>query len=342
MGIVQAIVDVITWPALWQLVVFGLTVPLGLVVAILWIERKMTARVQRRIGPLHVSPQIGGALQLVADLFRYMFQEIIVPKTADRGVFLLAPLTALILSVLPIVAIPLTSNPQYWPVPMDYSMLVALALLTVSPIFLILAGWASNNKFSIIGGIREAFMITAYELVTILAFLSATAMTGSYNLAEIVAVQQETLYFALLNPPAFIAAFIATLMATSGFPFEIPESENEVVAGPFTEYSGLLYGMNMGAAYLKRFIYSVLIAIVFLGGWSPVTPGEGFIYGYLLPAAVGIVKATILMVIFSFFRSVYGRYRLDQALHLAWKILFPLALAGLGLGLVEAYLGIVG
>ena len=342
MSIVQLVVEVVTWAPLWQLLVFGLVVPLGLVVFILWLERKMTARVQRRIGPLHVSPQLGGALQLVADLFRYMFQEIIIPRTADRSVFVLAPLAGLILSVVPIVAIPLTSNPTYWPIPMDYSMLVALALLTVSPIFLVLAGWASNNKFSIIGGVREAFMITAYELITILAFLSATAMTGSYNLVDIVEAQRASTYFAILNPPAFLAAFIATLMATSGFPFEIPESENEVVAGPFTEYSGLLYGMNMGAGYLKRFIFSVLIVIVFLGGWSPVTPGEGFLAGYLIPAIVVIVKATILMAIFSFFRSVYGRYRLDQALHLAWKVLFPLAIAGFGLGLLEAYFGLVG
>ncbi len=336
------IVDIVTWPPLWQLVVLGLAVPLGIVVFILWLERKMTARVQRRIGPLHVSPRIGGGLQLVADLLRYSFQEVIIPRTVDAGVFIVAPLAALILTILPIVAMPFTSLEAYWPIPMEYSLLVAAALITVSPIFLVLAGWASNNKFSIIGGMREAFMITAYELVAILAAFSAAAMTGTYNIAAIVEAQRETVWFALLNPLAFVAAFIATLMATSGFPFEIPESEHEVVAGPFTEYSGLLYGINMGATYLKRFVFSVLITLVFLGGWSPVTPGEGFIAGYLLPSIVIVVKATILMAIFSFFRSVYGRYRLDQALDIAWKILFPLALAGFGLGLLEYYLGVVG
>lgn len=340
--VLDVLIDIITWAPLWQLVVLGLVAPLGIVVFILWLERKMTARVQRRVGPLHVSPQIGGALQLVADLLRYSFQEVIVPRTADRGVFLTAPLAALILTILPILAMPFTSNRAYWPISMENSLLIVLALTTLSPIFLIVAGWASNNKFSIIGGMREAFLITAYELVSILAFLAAAAMTGTYNLVEIVRAQEASTWFIILNPLAFLAAFIAVLMATSGFPFEIAESENEVVAGPFTEYSGLLYGVNMGAAYIKRFVYSVLITIVFLGGWSPVTPGYGFIAGYLVPSLVVIVKATILMVIFSFFRSVYGRYRLDQALHMAWKLVFPLAVAGLALGVIEFYFGIVG
>ncbi len=342
MSIVEALIDIITWPPLWQLVVLGLIVPLAIVVFILWFERKTAARVQRRIGPLHVSPKLAGGLQLFADLMRYAFQEIIVPVTADRGIFIAAPLAALILTIVPVLAIPFTNLPQYWPIPMEYSLLIAAALTTVSPIFLVVAGWASNNKFSIIGGMREAFMITAYELVAILSLLSAAAMTGSFNLVTIVEAQRQTLWFAILNPLAFLAAFIAVLMSTSGFPFEIPESEHEVVAGPFTEYSGLLYGVNMGAAYIKRFVLSLLIAVVFLGGWSPVNPGEGFISGYLIPSIVVIVKATILMAIFSFFRAVYGRYRLDQALDLAWKILFPLALAGFGLGLFEYYLGVVG
>jgi len=336
--VLDAIISLVTWAPLWQLIVLGLAIPLGIVVAILWIERKMTARVQRRIGPLHVSPQVGGALQLIADLLRYSFQEVIIPRTVDRGAFIVAPLAAMVLTIVPVVAMPFTSNPEYWPIPMDYSLLIALALVTVSPIFLVLAGWASNNKFSIIGGMREAFMITAYELVAILAFLSAAAATGTFNLVEIVEAQKATLWFALLNPLAFLAAFTATLMATSGFPFEIPESEHEVVAGPFTEYSGLLYGINMGAAYLKRFIFSLLIALVFLGGWSPVEPGEGFIAGYLIPSIVVVAKAAALMAVFSFFRSVYGRYRLDQALDLAWKVLFPLALAGFGLALLEGAL----
>ncbi len=340
-GILDIIIKIITWPPLWQLIVLGLIVPLGVVIFILWFERKTAARVQRRIGPYHVSPKIAGGLQLVADLMRYMFQEVIIPKTVDKFPFIVAPLAALILSIVPVVAIPFTSIEAYFPIDMSYSLIISLALLTLSPLFIILSGWASNNKFSVIGGMREAYLITAYELVAVLAFLSAGAITGSFNLVDIVEAQSGVKWFIILNPLAFAAAFIGVLLSTSGFPFEIAESEHEVVAGAFTEYSGLVYGMNMGAAYLKRMIFSIMIAVVFLGGWKPYTPGEGFIAGYLVPSIVILVKATILMMIFSFFRAVYGRYRLDQALDIAWKILFPLAVLGFGLGLLEAYLGII-
>ncbi|MCE4627776.1 MAG: NADH-quinone oxidoreductase subunit NuoH [Desulfurococcales archaeon] len=340
MGALEILWKIISWPPLWQLIVLGLIVPLLVVIYILWFERKTAARVQRRIGPLHVSPKIAGGLQLLADLIRYSFQEIIIPKTVDKAAFISAPLIALILSILPVVGVPFTDKPEWFPIPMDYSLLVVLALVTLSPIFLIVAGWASNNKFSIIGGMREAFMITAYELIIIVSVASAGVAVGSYNIVDIVHAQTGWKLLGLLNPIAFFTAFVGVLLATSGFPFEIPESEHEVVAGAFTEYSGLMYGINMGAAYLKRMVYSIVLSVAFLGGWLPYTPGEGFVSGYLIPSIVIMVKATILMMIFSFLRAVYGRYRLDQALDLAWKIMFPLAAIGFGLSLAEAYLGI--
>jgi NADH-quinone oxidoreductase subunit H len=224
---------------------------------------------------------------------------------------------------------------------MDYSLLIALALTTLSPIFIIIAGWASNNKFSLIGGMREAYLIVAYEVIAILSFLSIVPTAGSYNLVDIVQAQAGGKWFILLNPIAFFAAFVGILLSTSGFPFEIAESEHEVVAGAFTEYSGLMYGINMGAAYLKRMVLSILLTVVFLGGWYPVHPTSGFIGGYLIPSIVVMVKATIVMMIFSFFRAVYGRYRLDQALDIAWKILFPITVIGFGLGILEAYYGLI-
>ncbi|MCE4599910.1 MAG: NADH-quinone oxidoreductase subunit NuoH [Desulfurococcales archaeon] len=340
MSLVEVLASIVFYPPIYQLVIVGLIVTLGVVIIILWFERKATARVQRRLGPYHVAPKLAGMPQLLADLLRYAFQEIIIPRTVDRGVFITAPIIATVLSILPIAVVPFTSIPDYWPIPMDYSVLVALAISTVSPIFLVLAGWASNNKFSIIGGVREAFIITAYELIAILSILSVSAATLSFNFIDIVNAQMNTAWFIILNPIAFMAAFLAVLMSTSGFPFEIPESENEVVAGPFTEYSGILYGLNMGAAYMKRFAFSIILAVAFLGGWSPLTPGEGILYGYLLPSIVVIIKAFILMMVFSFLRSVYGRYRLDQALQGAWRLVFPMALIGFGIGIIEAYLGL--
>ena len=338
-GIVDLILSIIFYPPLYQLVLVGLVGALVVVVFIIWFERKATARVQRRLGPYHIAPRLAGLPQLVADLIRYAFQEIIIPRTVDKELFILAPIVATVLSILPIAAVPLTPLEAYWPIPMDYSVLVALALATVSPIFLIIAGWASNNKFAIIGGVREAFVITAYELIAILGILSASAATLSFNFVDVVEAQR--IWFIILNPIAFLATFLAVLMATSGFPFEIPESENEVVAGPFTEYSGLLYGLNMGAAYMKRFAFSILMVLAFLGGWAPYTPGEGVISGYLIPSLIVVAKATILMMVFSLTRSIYGRFRLDQALEGAWRLVFPMAVLGFGLALLEAYLGVV-
>jgi len=339
-GLLELILSILFYPPVYQVLLVGLVGSLIIVIFIIWFERKATARVQRRLGPYHVAPRLAGLPQLVADLIRYAFQEVIIPRTVDRELFIYAPIIATILSILPIAAIPLTSNPSFYPIPMNYSILVALAISTISPIFMVLAGWASNNKFSIIGGVREAFVITAYELIAILGILSASALTLSFNLVDIVS-SQSRIWFIVLNPIAFLATFLAVLMATSGFPFEIPESENEVVAGPFTEYSGLLYGLNMGAAYMKRFTFSILMVLAFLGGWQPYDPGNGILSGYLVPSLIVVLKATVLMMAFSFTRAVYGRFRLDQALEGAWRLVFPMALIGFGLGLIEAYFRVV-
>ncbi len=335
------------WPPFFQLVIApGLVAALVIVIFILWFERKAAARVQMRVGPYNVSPRLGGALQLIADLVRYSFQEFIMPFTVDRAAFVAAPLLLLLASMLPMAVIPVSPVLPYsyaWPNIMKYNLLLALALATLSPIFTVVAGWASNNKFSLIGAARESFMVTAYELIFVLALLSTAAPVHSYDLVKIVEAQSTWKLMALLNPPAFLAAFIATLLSTSGFPFEIPESEHEVVAGPFTEYSGLMYGVEMGAAYIKRYAMSVLMALAFFSGWKPLDPqpGAGVWSGYVAPLVVVLVKATIIMAVMSFLRAVYGRYRLDQALHLAWKILLPLALLGYAIGLVYGYLGVL-
>ena len=338
-GIIEA---VLFYPPIWQVLVIGFLASLVVAMVSVWFERKTAARVQRRIGPLWASPRMGGFMHAMADMVRYAFQQVIIPSTADRIPYLVAPVVGLVIVVLPIAFVPLTTNPAYWPVPLvEYSVILALAAITLPPIFLIIAGWASNNKFSVIGGVREAFIITAYELIFIISVLSAAAMAGSLSFLDAVSAQGYLKWFIILNPLAFLAAYVSVMMSTSAFPFEIPESEPEVVAGPFTEYSGILYALNMGGAYLRRFVMNIVLALAFLGGWYPLVPGEGVIAGYLLPSLVVVAKAFLLTLTMSFFRAIYGRYRLDQALDMAWKILFPLALLGLGVGIIESYLGIV-
>jgi len=344
MGLVDAVLKIVFWPPIYQFIIIpGLIAALIVVISILWFERKAAARVQMRYGPWEVSPRLAGYLQLVADLVRYSFQEIIIPKTVDYLAYIAAPLTALVLSLIPMSVIPVSPLEWTWPISMQYSLLIALALTTLSPLFIVLMGWASNNRFATIGSMRESYLITAYELIAVISILSVAATTHTFNFVDIVNVQTGWKWFIVLNPIAFIAGFISILMSTSGFPFEIPEAEHEIVAGPYTEYTGLLYGINMGAAYIKRYAMSVLLTLAFLGGWLPYTPPEnaGYITGYIIPSLIVVVKASILMAIMSFLRAVYGRYRIDQALEVGWRVIFALAIAGFGLAILEAYLGVI-
>ncbi len=333
---------IIFYPPVYQFVIIpGLVAALVVVIFIIWFERKAAARVQMRYGPLEISPRTGGATQLIADLIRYTTQEIIVPEVADFLAFILAPNISMILSLLPLVAVPMTSIPEYWPIPMSYSLLIAVAISTLSPIFVVMMSWASNNKFSLQGGIRESFVVVAYELIAVISILSVVPLVHTFNFVTVVNDQLGGRWLGLLNPIALLDAFIAVLMSTSGFPFEIPDSESELVAGPYTEYSGLMYGLNMGGAYIRRWTFAIIITLAFLGGWAPYRPSPGLVLGYLVPSLIVVVKAVIIMAIMSLLRAVYGRYRLDQALSLAWEVLIPLAIAAFGISIAEAYFGVV-
>lgn len=333
----DVLLEIVAYPPLWQVLIVGLVGSLITAVVAIWFERKAAARVQRRIGPYWASPRLGGFVNIIADMIRYVTQEVIIPRTVDKGPYLLAPILALIISIMPVAFVAMTPVERYWPVAsMEYSMLFALALSTIPPLLAVVAGWASNNKFSIIGSLRESYVITAYELIAVISILSVSATVFSFNVIDIVNAQSPLRWFIFLNPLAFLAAFLAVLMSTSAFPFEIPESEHEVVAGPYTEYSGILYAVNMGGAYIRRFIYSLIISLAFLGGWAPYAPPEGAgpILGIIVPSLIVAIKALFLVLIMSFLRAVYGRYRLDQALDSAWRLVLPISLLGLGWGIV--------
>jgi NADH-quinone oxidoreductase subunit H len=340
--VLETILYLIAYPPLWQVLILGFVGALLVAMVAIWFERKAVARVQRRIGPYWASPRLGGFMMIVADLIRYATQQVIIPTTVDKIAFLLTPVAVLVVTILPLAFIPLSPHELYWPVAsMEYSLLIALALTTLPPLLTVVLGWASSNKFSVIGSLRESYVITAYELVAVLAILAAAASTLSFNIAYIVEAQQPVKWLAILNPLAFLAAFLAVLMSTSAFPFEIPESEHEVVAGPYTEYSGILYVLNMGGGYIRRFIYAIIIALVFLGGWAPYTPGLDPFTGFIIPSLIVLVKASIIVLIMSFLRAIYGRYRLDQALDAAWRLALPLALLGLGWSIILAYTNLI-
>ncbi|PLC68324.1 NADH-quinone oxidoreductase subunit H [Vulcanisaeta sp. EB80] len=336
--IINIIVHLILWRPIFDLLFApGLVSVIIALIYIIWFERKITAKVQWRIGPLEVSRPIGGFLQPFADLFRYTFQEFVVPQQADRNYFIHAPAIVFILSTLPIFFIPIgpmetngVVNGIYG-IYTGYDVLIALALITLFNVGIILIGWASNDRFTYIGTVREALLYTGYETVLILSAISILLIYGTADPFKIVDWQVAHLPGIIINPLAFLAFVIATLMATSRFPFEISEADTEIVLGPYTEYSGVIYGLVMTMSYEKLYVLSLLIVLLFLNGWAgPYIPPLG-----ALSYAIWFgIKTYIVMMILVFTRAVYGRYRPDQALKMSWSSLLGLAVASLILSLI--------
>ncbi|MEM2203328.1 MAG: NADH-quinone oxidoreductase subunit NuoH [Sulfolobales archaeon] len=304
---------------------------------LLWAERKIVALVQLRYGPLWISRRIGGALQGFADLIRFSFQEVIIPRRSDVIPFLLSPGLAILFSVLPIAFMPVSPYIKP-PIHSDIGLLAAIAVISVAPIFIVLMGWASDNKFAFVGSLREALLIVSYEIPFIISILSMGVMYSSLDFYEIVE-RQSLLPGMLLNPFAFLASFIAMLRVTSRFPFEISEAETEIVAGPYTEYSGLMFGLSMGLAYIKLYVYALMVSLVFLGGWLPIVSGEGVISGFLIPSLIVIIKLTVVCLVAVFLRAVYGRYRIDQAIRIGWIHVFALSIVSLVWSIILVYGG---
>ena len=343
MSVINTIIEILLWPPVFYLVIFpGFIFTFILLIFIIWAERKIAGRIQMRYGPLEISPRIAGALQLIADLLRYMSQEIVIPKRADRFPYFIAPIAAFVLGLLPIVAIPF--SPNYYPTPMHISILIAAALTTIPPLLTILAGWASNNKFSVIGGARESYLTAAYEAVILISIASIVLVYSTLNFIEAVELQKQVTWGILLNPIATLAMFVGIMMATSRFPFEIVEAEPEVVMGPYTEYSGIMYGLCMGISYVRMFVYNLIFVLLFLGGWQPaglISTGSFLIDSILVPGAIVAIKAILLSLVMVFARSVYGRYRIDQALGAGWGFWFVIALLSLAVSIgVKAAIGV--
>lgn len=312
----------------------GIATAFILIILLIWLERKIAAKVQLRYGPLYVSKRFGGILQLVADLLRYLFQEPIIPKNADKIVFILGPILLFGTAYIPTALIPVSGS--FVPFRSEVSLLVVIALLSISPLFDLVIGWASNNKFSLIGGLREGYIIVSYEIPL---FISTIAIAMLYGTLDLVEIAGQNKWGVLLNPIAALVFLIVTYMSTARFPFEIAEAESEIVMGPYTEYSGILYGLTMGASYVKMYVLSLLFTILFLGGWNPIF--WPFTLHPILPGLIMLAKALVVMVIGIFLRAVYPRYRIDHALSIGWKLLLTLSFLAVCYSLLITYLQVV-
>ena len=299
----------------------GLAAVGGVALFILWLERKIAAKVQMRVGPYYVSPRLNGALQLLADGIRFMFQEIIVPVEAERIAFVTAPMLAFVIAVLPLAVIP--GGPGIYGFETPYSMLVAYALLSLVSIVVLVMGWSSSNKFALIGAGREVLTSVAGEVLLLLSILAAATMYGTLDINRAVDLQLKTSIIGLVaNPLAALLFFLAAALITDRIPFDLVLGEQEIVNGPYTEYTGFLYVLSMALDYAKLYTLSMLFTDLYLGGWAPFT-GEwaGLVSVFL--------KTLAVMIVAIFLRAVYGRIRLDHMARLFWGKLIPLAFIAL-------------
>jgi NADH-quinone oxidoreductase subunit H len=337
-----SLVNLDTWTlvkwVLWLAVGFFGVFP-GIVAYMVWAERKVAARFQDRIGPNRVGPL--GLLQPIADALKLLTKENIVPKAADQWVHLLAPVLILISAFLVLAVIPFGIGLA--PVNLPSGMIYLVAVSSLSPLGIFLAGWSSRNKYSLLGAMRSVAQLVSYEIPQVLSTIPVVLWAGSLSLVTIFDKQMEHGWF-ILSPPgllAFIILLISSIAEVNRTPFDLPEAESEIIAGYHTEYAGMRFGLFFLAEYMSVFGVSCLGTVLFLGGGSlfPFAPFSEFPasllgstwFSYFLVNAllIGSFTAKVLGFIFLMFwvRVTLPRMRVDRLMNFAWKYLVPLAIA---------------
>jgi NADH-quinone oxidoreductase subunit H len=294
--------------------IVGILLILVIAAALLtWIERRLLGFWQDRRGPNRVGPF--GTLQVVADMLKILFKQDWVPPFADRTVFVLAPAMVMVTALLAFAVVPVT--PSIGIVGnLNIGVLFFLAVTSLSVYGVVLAGWASNNKFSLLGGMRATAQLISYEVFMGLSLIGVVMLAGSFSLADIVRAQRHV-WFILPQFPGFLLFLIAGIAETHRLPFDLPEGENELGAGFHTEYSGMKFGMFFIGEYVGILVISAMTTILFLGGWQgPV----------LAPLLWFLGKTALLVAFFILLRAALPRPRYDQLMALGWKLMLPLSL----------------
>ena len=289
------------------------------VAMVVWLDRRVWGLVQKRKGPNVVGPF--GLLQTLADALKYIFKEIIIPASANKAVFILAPIVTMTLALVAWAVIPMSEDFVLSDINVGVLYLFAVSSLGVYGI--IMGGWASNSKYPFLGAIRSAAQMVSYEVSIGIIIINVLLCVGSLNLKDIVLAQKE-LWYVIPLFPMFVIFFISALAETNRPPFDLPEAEAELVAGYQTEYSGMMYAMFWLGEYANILLMCAIGAILFLGGWLPIID----IYPFnLIPAPIWmILKILFLFFLFALVKAIVPRYRYDQLMRLGWKILLPFSL----------------
>jgi len=295
------------------------------------LERKIAGWTSQRPGPNRLGPR--GWFQTIADALKLMGKEDITPAGADKFIFKIAPMIIFSLPMMSLAVIPYGKGLA--PIDLDLGIFYFLAISAISTVAFVMAGWGSNNKYSLLGGMRAVAQMISYEIPLIFSLLGVVMITQSFNLGVIVE-KQATVPFILLQPLAFVIFIIAGMAELNRAPFDLVEADQEVVAGPFTEYSGLRWGLFFLGEYGSMTAIASLAATVFLGGWQGPAILPGFVWFFM---KIGVVIFFIMWA-----RWTFPRIRIDHLMHLGWKVLLPLSilniiLTGLGIFIYRLVMG---
>lgn len=314
-----------------------------------WYERKVLARFQDRLGPTRTGP--AGLLQPLADAVKLMGKEDLVPAAADRKIFLIAPVITFVSAITSAAVIPwggtveiFGTSVNLYPTDLNVGALFILASGSIGVYGIILGGWSSGNRFALLGAIRSAAQVISYELILGFSLVGIFIITGSLSLNEIMFRQHETFsvgpleisnWFILSQPLAFILFMIAAIAETNRVPFDLPEAESELVAGFMTEYSAMRFALYFLGEYISIIVISLFASTLFLGGTSG--PGASEFWG--LGIMWLVLKTIAIMFFYIWIRATLPRFRFDQLMGLAWKVLLPLAILNI---VLTAFFRLVG
>lgn len=320
--------------------VIGLFAMLGLILVIM--ERKVSAWIQIRLGPNRVGPK--GMFQSLADTLKLLVKEGMTPGGADKLLFNVAPFVAMIVAMLLMAPIAFAKDFQLWD--LNIGILYITAVSSISVISILMAGWASNNKYSLLGAMRSGAQIVSYELSAGMAILAIIVLTGSLRVSDIINAQADGWWIFKGHIPAiisFIIFIIAVTAETNRAPFDMAEAESELTAGFHTEYSGMKFALFFLAEYVNVFIVCAIGATLFLGGWMPFHIGNWQAFNHVMdfiPSSIWFFGKTFFLIfLIMWFRWTFPRLRIDQLLNLEWKYLLPISMFNLLLVTLIAILG---